>query len=58
METEIILKLAQEAKKTGGDKYSGQTINNEDINIYFPQSITRPDGKKPIESFKLTLEKL
>lgn len=35
-------KLIQKAKKSGGDKY--ECINDDKFNIYFPQSLSRPNG--------------
>jgi hypothetical protein len=43
---EINLKLAQQAKSAGGDKYLIVTASNKESFIYIPQNISRsPDGK-------------
>lgn len=54
MET-IIVELKQEARKSGGDKYEGQTKNGEIFSPYIPQSISRSDGKA-VKKLKITIE--
>ena len=48
-----VLKLAKEAKKSGADRYASEEIEN--LNIYVPQSISRPNGK-PLESITINIE--
>lgn len=48
-----VFKLVQKAKSSGGDKYVSET--NENFNIYFPQDISRTDGKVH-EKLKITVE--
>ena len=54
--TTIALGLTKPAKSKGGDRYDGETEAGETINIYVPQSISRPDNTKPVDEIVLTLE--
>jgi hypothetical protein len=54
--TTIALGLTKPAKSKGGDRYDGETEAGETINIYVPQSISRPDNGKPVDEIVLTLE--
>lgn len=38
----FIFKIERPARKSGGDRY--ECDENEDWKVYFPQSISRPDG--------------
>jgi len=40
---EIKMFLEKAAQKNGGDKYAGK-VGNEEMTIYFPQSISRKSG--------------
>jgi len=40
---DLIFVLTTPAKKSGGDKYTCET--NPDFIVYFPQTISRQDGK-------------
>jgi hypothetical protein len=48
----IKMELAKAAKKSGGDKYMS---DDEQLTIYFPQSISRPDGE-PVDQITITVE--
>jgi hypothetical protein len=39
----VIFKLEKQARSGGGDKYLAE--GNDKFNIYFPQAISRVDGK-------------
>lgn len=53
-EQTFTFKLLQAAKKTGGDKYVCET--DDTFVVYFPQSVSRKDGKKePIASLTMTV---
>ena len=52
----IALGLTKPARKSGGDRYDGETEKGESINIYVPQSISRPDGGKPVDEIVLTID--
>jgi hypothetical protein len=43
MEVKIKLMLERMAKKKGGDRYQGG-YDGENLTIYLPQSISRPEG--------------
>lgn len=53
----IKMKLERQAKKSGGDRYKGTTTNTaEELVIYFPQSISRPNGKEPAKEIDITID--
>ena len=41
---EVTFDLLKAAAKSGGDKYGGKVQGQEWV-VYFPQAISRPDGK-------------
>ena len=53
----IEMKLTKPARSKGGDRYDGMTSDEESINIYVPQSISRPEHRRgdPIVNLKLTI---
>ena len=59
-ENELIFTLDKAAKKAGGDKYICQRPGKQEITIYLPQDISRPDflggTEKITKTFRVTLE--
>ena len=56
MKKELIeeLYLTRIARKSGGDRYEC-TVDGEMVIVYWPQSISRPEGK-PWEKLRVTIE--
>lgn len=49
-------KLTRPARKAGGDRYEYKEKGHPDFMVlYFPQSISRPDGV-PLNTLKVTIE--
>ena len=54
--TTINFKLEREAKKQGGDRYTGNVDGEErPMVVYIPQTISRPDGD-PIKTLAITFD--
>jgi len=49
------LNLVSIAKKSGGDKYSGDLGDEKPTDIYIPQNISREVSNNPISTLKFTL---
>lgn len=54
MPQEVVFNLVSPAKKSGGDKY--QALNGDEFTIYFPQSISRPNGV-PVQTIVATFNR-
>lgn len=50
--TKVLFLLERRARKSGGDKYKAMLAIGEEMIIYIPQSISRPEGF-PIKSISV-----
>lgn len=56
MKLTLEMNLSQEAKKQGGDRYSGYTEFNDEITIYLPQRYSREKSRIPLKQFMMELK--
>ena len=52
---EVTFDLLKAAAKSGGDKYGGKVQGQEWV-VYFPQTISRPDGKTSKKVIGITIK--